>query len=157
QARGLNEAFMITEQILPMFRPSYTVAVKEYPLFDDMTETQLQIEDPSFDIIEEYEDTDVNIVNITAALTIRGNLYMPLAITAPVKTFKMFTHLWDTYDIKESQKASYYDFDVCDKDGQVFRDNIEEHYAPPKLTKESPIEEDSDSPCKDYPEDYPKN
>jgi len=133
QARGLSEAFQITEQILPMFRPSYNIKIQEYPMFDEMTETQLQIQDPEFDIIEEFAAEDVNLINVTFGLNLRGNLYMPLQLIAPVETVKLFNHLWDTQELKESQLASYYKWNVCSVDGKIYDTEIEEHYAPPKL------------------------
>ena len=41
QARGLNQAFMIVEQILPLFRPSHHISIKEYPPFDRDWETRV--------------------------------------------------------------------------------------------------------------------
>lgn len=147
QARGMNEAFMITEQILPMFRPTYALSVKEYPLFDDMTDTVLQIEDPAFEILDTFEDTDVNIMNVTFGLNLRGNLYMPLQLVGSIETVKMLNHLWDNQDIRDSQLASQYEFDVCSEDGRVYNTSIERHYASPKLTI-NPIDEDIvESPC----------
>jgi len=133
QARGLSEAFQITEQILPMFRPSYNIKIQEYPMFDEMTETQLQIQDPEFDILEEFGPEDTNMINVTFPLNLRANLYMPLQIIAPVETVELFNHLWDTQDVRESQLASYYKWNVCPVDGKIYDTEIEEHYAPPKL------------------------
>jgi len=151
QARGLNQAFMIVEQILPRFRPSYTIAIKEYPLFQDKTETQLLIEDPNFEIIEEFEDTDVNIVNVTFELTLRGNLYMPLQVQGPIKIVTLMNYLWDNYEIEESQLARHYEWEVCEKDGYIYHENLNRVYAPHKLiieddnTPEPPVV----SPCVD--------
>jgi len=132
QARGLNQAFQIIEQIMPMFRPTMPLQIQEYPLFDSMTLTQLQSDDPQFDIIEEFEETDVNIVNITIPLNIRGNLYMPLQISGPVEVVKLFNRLWDEKDYRDAQLASYYKMDVDTSTGLVY--NTEEiHYAPPKI------------------------
>ena len=134
QARGLNEAFQIVEQILPRFRPSYNIQIREYPLFDEMTETQLQIEDPAFEILEEFSAEDVNIINVTFGLNLRANLYMPLQLIGAVETVKLFNHLWETQDYKEAQLASYYKWNVCaDGDHKIYNTEIEEHYAPPKI------------------------
>jgi len=153
QARGLNQAFQIVEQILPLFRPTYAVAVKEYPLFDDMTETVLQIEDPSFEIIEEFEDTDVNIINVSMGLNIRGNLYMPLSLQAPIKVVKMLDYLWDLQEVQDSQKAAFYNCDVCEIDSKIYKESIVK-FAPPKLEEEIEKPKPADeSPC-DFPDKF---
>ncbi len=135
QARGLNEAFMIIEQILPRFRPSMTISIQEYPLFDTMTETQLLIDEPSFEIMADFEDVDVNIINVEMSLNLRSNLYMPLQVTGPVEVVKLTNYLYEAHNYKDSQKASYYEFDVCTKDGTVYNTS-ERHYAPPKMVSE---------------------
>jgi hypothetical protein len=130
QARGLNQAFQIVEQIMPRFRPTYPISIQEYPIFDNMTLTQLQSDDPQFEIIEEFDETDVNIVNVTIPLNLRSNLYMPLQISGPIKTVKLFNRLWQEKDYKDSELASYYKFDINSKTGLV--DNEESwHFAPP--------------------------
>lgn len=133
QARGLPQAYQAVEQILSRFRPSYAIAVREYPLFDKMTETQLLTQDPTFEIIEDFDEFDVNLVNVTFDLTLRGNLYMPLHVTGPIETVKLSNYLWDTYDIAESQAASYYEYDVCRFDGHIYNQSVENHIAPEKL------------------------
>ena len=149
QARGLNQAFMLVEQILPRFRPSYYIGIKEYPLFDDKTETQLLIEDPQFEILEEFQDTDVNIVNVTFGLDLRGNLYMPLQISAPIKIVTLMNHLWDNYEIKESQLARHYEWEVCPEDALIYHDNLDRIYAPHKLVVEPAPIDVIVSPCVD--------
>lgn len=149
QARGLNQAFMIVEQILPRFRPSYTIAIKEYPLFDDKTETQLLIEDPSYDILEEFQDTDVNLVNVTFGLDLRGNLYMPLQVAGPIKFVTMMGYLWDNHEIEESQLARHYEWEVCQEDGKIYHENLSRTYAPHKLVVEPRVELPYVSPCVD--------
>jgi hypothetical protein len=130
QARGLNEAFMIVEEILPFFRPSYTIDILEYPLFPELTTTQLLISDPEFDIINEFEETDVNIITITFPLTLRGNLYMPIQLQAPIEKVKMFNLLWNTRNIYESKVASYYEFDVNPFTHKIYNTAKEMHFAP---------------------------
>jgi hypothetical protein len=131
QARGLNQAFQIVEEIMPRFRPTYPISIQEYPIFDEMTLTQLEAQDPEFDILDEFENTDVNIINITIPLNLRSNLYMPLQVSGPIEVVKMFNKLWDKKDYRDSQLASYYKFDIDTNTGLV-KDCEDEHYAPPK-------------------------
>jgi hypothetical protein len=129
QARGLNQAFQIVEQIMPRFRPTYPISIQEYPIFDEMTLTQLDAEDPEFEIIDEFDETDVNIITVTIPLNLRGNLYMPLQVSGPIETVHLFNHLWEKKDYKDSQLASYYKFYVDTETGKVV-DCEDEHYAP---------------------------
>ena len=130
QARGLNEAFQIVEQMLPLFRPTYPISIQEYPLFEDKTETLLSISDPEFEIMDEFSQEDVNIVNVTFELGLKTNLYMPLKLAGPVETIRMMTHLWESQEYKESQLASHFEFDVCKFDGKIYNDSIHRAYAP---------------------------
>jgi hypothetical protein len=130
QARGLNQAFQIVEQIMPRFRPTYPISIHEYPIFDDMTLTQLQAEDPQFDIIDEFQDTDVNIITVTIPLNLRGNLYMPLQVAGPIETVHLFNKLWDKKDYRDSEFPSYYKFYVDTETGIVEEDYDECHSAP---------------------------
>lgn len=132
QARGLNEAFQIVEQILPMFRPTYPLSIQEYPLFDEKTETVLSISDPQFDIMNDFGPEDVNIVNVTFDLVLKSNLYLPLQLTGPIETVIMMNYLWDTQDYKESQLASHYEFDVCKFTGKIYNNSVHRAYAPEK-------------------------
>jgi len=138
-ARGLIETFMIIEQILPLFRPSYPIGIKEYPLFDDKTETTLLIGDPEFEILDEFDEFDVNLITVTMPLTLRGNIYSPLMVTAPIKTLTLINNLWYTHNLEDSEKASVYDFDICEN-GKPLNIAAEEHYRPSK-TPEAVTEE----------------
>lgn len=149
QTRGLNQAFQIVEQILPMFRPSYAIGIKEFPLFDDKTETQLLIEDPQFEILEQFEDTDVNIISVDFALNLRGNLYMPLQVQGAIEKVTFMNHLWDNYELEESQLASHYEWDVCGIDGKIYHQHLDRVYAPHKLVVPVYEVEAETSPCID--------
>jgi hypothetical protein len=131
QARGLNQAFQIIEQIMPRFRPTYSISIQEYPLFDNMTLTQLEADDPDFEILDEFEETDINIITVTIPLNLRANLYMPLQVSGPIEIVKLFNRLWDDKDYRDSSLASYYKFYIDTETGTV--ENCEDwHYAPPK-------------------------
>ena len=112
QARGLTEAFMIVEQILPLFRPSMPLKIKEFPLFQHLTETQLLISDPEFDINEEFENEDVNIMTVKFELMLKGNLYLPLELTGKIEKVEMYNHLMKNQNIYDSILESKYTFDI---------------------------------------------
>jgi hypothetical protein len=129
QTRGLNQAFMIIEQILPMFRPTYPLEIQEFPLFKEKTLTQLECDDPQFEIIEDFQDTDVNIVNVTIPLNLRSNLYMPLRLQGPILEVQMYMKQWFEEDFREAKLASYFEFYVDDETGLVY-DYAWWHFAP---------------------------
>lgn len=110
QTRGLTQASQLTEEILAHFNPSMNLNLLECPIFNEKTETQILISDPVFEINDEFEEDDVNIISVSFELTVRGNIYSPIEMVAPVKTIKLFTHVWDEYDYKESKLSSYYNF-----------------------------------------------
>ncbi len=125
QARGMTMATQLTEQILSFFNPSMNLNIKEFPLFTEMTQTQIKIEDPEFEIIEEFEDTQVNIINVTFNLTIRGNIYSNIGYQAPIEVVEMFTHVWDDFVYQQSKLSTYYKFDI--EDGKIVNQR-ERHY-----------------------------
>jgi hypothetical protein len=143
QARGMTMATQLTEQILSYFNPSMNLNIREFPLFTEMTQTQIQIQDPEFEIINEFEDTDVNIINVTFGLTIRGNIYSQIGYEAPLEILGMFIQIWDDYDYQTSKMASYYKFDqTTDEDG--YYTQTERHFVGTKEKDEfvdAPLEE----------------
>ena len=113
QARGMSSATQITESILAFFNPSYQLRIKEFPLFDDFTVTQLLLtSDPEFEIKDEFEETEVNIINVTFNLTLRGNIYRNINYQNPIEVVNMFTHIWDEYNEYVARLSSYYKFDI---------------------------------------------
>jgi len=120
QARGMNQAFQIVEQILPKFRPSVEINIQELPLFDETTKTQVLISDPTFDINDEMEDEDINIINISIDITIRGNLYLPINIVGPIEVVKMFFYSIKDKDRKDAKLASKFKWTI--EEGQVINE-----------------------------------
>ena len=112
QARGLTIATQVTEEILSKFNPSLNLEIKEFPIFTEPTETQILIGDPAFEIITDFETIDVNIMQVTFDINIRGNIYSPIELSGPIEVVKLFTHIWDEEDYKDSKLADYYRFDV---------------------------------------------
>jgi len=130
QARGMTMATQLTEQILSYFNPSMNLNIKEFPLFTEMTQTQIRISDPEFEILEEFEDTQINIINVTFNLNIRGNIYSGIGYQAPIEVVKIFNHIWDEFTYQQSKLASYYKFDIentISKSGKVIK-QTERHY-----------------------------
>ena len=112
QARGLTIASQVTEEILSKFNPSLNLEIKEFPIFTEPTETQILISDPAFEIITDFETTDINIIQVTFDINVRGNIYSPIELSGPIEVVKLFTHIWDEVDYKDSKLADYYRFDI---------------------------------------------
>ena len=113
QARGMTMATQLMEQILKFFNPSMNLTLQEYPIFTELTNTQILLSaDPEFEIIEEFEDTQVNLINITFPLTIRGNIYSDLDYQAPIEVIEMFIHVWDEFNYQQSKMGLYYKLDL---------------------------------------------
>jgi len=124
QTRGLTIASQITEEMLVMFNPTLNLMIEEFPLFDHRTETQILVADPAFEILDEFSEEDVNIINVTFDITVRGNIYSPIGIEGPIKVVKMFVHLWDEKEYESSKLASYYRFDVDQVTRKVSKETL---------------------------------
>lgn len=135
QARGLTIASQITEEILINFNPSLNLMIQEFPLFDNKTETQILIADPAFEKIDEYAETDVNIIQVTFDITIRGNIYSPIDISGAIETVNWYNHMWNEADIQSSKLASYYKFDISESTGKVYKETSRHFDATEKYSE----------------------
>ena len=114
QTRGLTQATQITETILSKFNPSLNLLIEEFPLLDT-TETQILISDPTFEIITEFETTDVNIINVSFEVTVRGNIYSPIGLTGAVDQIGIYMNIWEKKRISDSKLAAYWNIDTKTK------------------------------------------
>ena len=114
QARGLTAATQLTETILSKFNPTLNLEIQEFPLFD-LTETQISIGDPAFEIMDEFEATDVNVINVTFDVMVRGNIYSPIQIAGRIETVHFFNNVWWEKTSTDKNMASYYGYGI-DKD-----------------------------------------
>lgn len=125
QTRGMNEAFQIVEQILPKFRPSLTIQVREFPLFEETTNTQILLSDPTFEINDEMDEEDINIINVSFDITLRGNLYPPINIVAPIEVVKMFNYIIEQKDKNDIKLASKFKWNI---ENSMIISEESEHY-----------------------------
>jgi hypothetical protein len=135
QARGLTMATQITEEILSQFNPSYNLNLVEFPLFTEKTQTQILIQDPEFDIIEEFEDTQVNIINVTFQIVVRGNLYSSIGYQSPIEIVDIFYHIWDEMDREQSKLATYYKMDVSTETHKIYQETLRSYNGTEKYNK----------------------
>lgn len=127
QARGMEEACIITEQIASFFNPSYPLKIREIPFQINETTIPLELQGISFET-EEYDDFSTNIVTVTFDLTLKGNIYPAILDTANVEqiniflnniknkiqlsnAFKITKNTFETYDYN-----NFNDFNITIKD-----------------------------------------
>ncbi len=151
QARGLTQASQVTEQILSYFKPTMNLNILECPIFNEKTETQIQISDPAFEINDDFEDKDVNIISVTFDITVRGNIYSPITLVAPLDTIKIFTHIWDLQDIEDSKMSSYYKFERDQNSGIL---NITERMFNGSIPYDEVIEAENENIVINNRQDY---
>lgn len=77
QCRGMNEATMIVEQILPKFNPIYNLDVWDVQNLDEPTRIPVRLLDISISS-EDYEELSQNIITVTGSISIMGNIYPPI-------------------------------------------------------------------------------
>lgn len=126
QARGMNEASIIIEQVLAYFNPTYCLRIRELPI-DGLDPTSIILDLNSTDIEQQsFDDYSTNIVTIRFSLTLRGNIYPAIKDQEVIKQIQMFIYGEDLIDmdIKDNVvtsnkkiKAQKDDVITYDKDG----------------------------------------
>jgi len=86
--RGMNEATMIIEQVLPKFNPIYNIDIYDAENLNEPTRIPVKLLDVSIQT-EEYEELSSNIMTVTMSFNIQGNLYPPIKSIERIKEFKM--------------------------------------------------------------------
>lgn len=78
-ARTMTDLTIIVEQILPLFRPTMNIRIKELDYFEDTTSVPINFNGISFDFpMDNGEDDDVRILTADIDMTLRGNLFLPI-------------------------------------------------------------------------------
>lgn len=122
QSRGYTITSQIVENILINFNPSLNLMIKEFPIFEDKTETQILISDPAFEVLDEFAEEEINLQQVTFDITVRGNIYSEIDIQGPIETVNMYTHIWDQADYEDSVLSRYYKFDVSESTGKIYKE-----------------------------------
>ena len=115
QTRGLTINTQVVEEMLCKFNPTLALWIQEFPIFAEATETQISISDPQFEILDEFQDTDTNIINTTFDINLRGNIYSPLSVIGRIEEVKLFFQIWDKKQRIQNKIASYYKYDINKK------------------------------------------
>ena len=85
-ARTMSDLTMIIEQILPLFRPTYNIRLKELDYQEETTSVPIELGGVSFDLpVDLSEDDDIRIISADIELTLRGNMYLPIKDTGVIE------------------------------------------------------------------------
>lgn len=99
QARGMNEASIIMEQILSYFNPTYTMRIKEIPMSNvEPTSIVLELTDTQIEQ-QMMDDYSTNIVTIRFNLTLRGNIYPAIKDQGIIKEIQLFLYNEDLLNL----------------------------------------------------------
>lgn len=89
QCRGMNEALMIVEQVVPLFNPIYNIDIFDVPNLSEPTRVPISLLDISIEDAE-YDEFSSNIFNVNLGLELKGNIYPPIKTIERIKEFKMY-------------------------------------------------------------------
>lgn len=109
QCRGMNEATQIIEQVAPVFNPILNVDVWDATNLSEPTRVPVRLDDISIET-EDYDELSTNIVNVTLALTLVGNLYPPIKSVPRIKQFQMYFNQIE--DEKNATRKEMLEWDV---------------------------------------------
>ena len=73
QCRGMNEALMIVEQVVPLFNPIYNIDIFDVPNLSEPTRVPISLLDISIEDAE-YDVFSSNIFNVNLELESKGNI-----------------------------------------------------------------------------------
>lgn len=109
QCRGMNEATQIVEQIAPVFNPILNIDVWDAANLSEPTRVPVRLDDISIET-EDYDEISTNIVNVTLALSLVGNLYAPIKSIPRIKQFQMYFNQIE--DEKNATRKEMLEWDV---------------------------------------------
>jgi len=128
--RGFNEACMIIEQIACKFNPIINIDVYDATNLDEPTRIPVSLLDIGIEP-SEYEELSSNIVNVSAGISIKGNIYPPIKSIERIKEFKMFLNESLEPKFNNYTKKTVFDYDVIDgeaQNGEMFIPEIMDTY-----------------------------
>lgn len=93
-ARTMSDLTIILEQILPQFRPTLNIRMQELDFVENDETIPISFDGVSFDFpIDTDIDSDIRTITADIALTMRGNLYLPIKDAKIVK--EVYANLQD--------------------------------------------------------------
>ena len=100
-----DEALEITEQILPLFQPSYQMSIKLVDSMEEFRDIPIILNSVSYS--DDYEGSfdDKKITLITMQFTCKSYIYGPVGTQAPIKKAKVDYHT--EVDLTSTRQVSY--------------------------------------------------
>lgn len=98
--RGMNEATMILEQVLPKFNPHLQIDINEIPNLSEPTRVTVALLDVGTES-QDYDEISQNIITVNFGIELRGNIYPPIKTIEKIKEFKMRLIENETTDVKK--------------------------------------------------------
>ena len=100
-----DEALEITEQILPLFQPSYQMSIKLVDSMEEFRDIPIILNSVSYS--DDYEGSfdDKKITLITMQFTCKSYIYGPVGTQAPIKKAKVDYHT--DVDLTSTRQVSY--------------------------------------------------
>lgn len=110
--RGMNEASMILEQIIPMFNPYVALDINDADNLNEPTRCIITCPDCTFEA-DDYDEFSQNLVTVIATIELLGNIYQPIKDYSKIKEFiangyfneDKFIMNWDVVDTIPVEKT----------------------------------------------------
>jgi hypothetical protein len=85
-SRTTEDGLQIIEQILPYFRPDFTVTIKEVTELDIKRDVTIVLD--GIDPTDTWESSvaETRVTAWTLSFTVRGNIYPPISLSKPILT-----------------------------------------------------------------------
>lgn len=125
--KNFCDATMILENILPLFRPTYTLPIYETPIQTEPTSILLQIDNQSIEIDSDLGDDDVRLVGLQIDLTLFGNIYLPIRDEAMVKKIRMYIN--EEIEGKFQKSLLFYNLEKIDDNTMAEFQSTDENFA----------------------------
>jgi hypothetical protein len=117
QCRGMNEATQIVEQIAPKFNPTVNLDIWDAQNLNEPTRVPVRLDDIQMSQ-EEYEELSTNLVMVTFAISLHGNLYPPIRVIPRVQEFQMYLNQIETNQEATRKEMLEWDVDLEGKIGE---------------------------------------
>lgn len=125
--KNFCDATMILENILPLFRPTYTLPIYEIPIQQEPTSILLQLDNQNIEIDSDLGDDDVRLVGLQIDITLFGNIYLPIRDESMVKKLRLYIN--EESEDKFRKSLFFYNLEKIDDTTMVEFQSTNENIA----------------------------
>lgn len=111
--KNFSEMTAIIENILPLFRPTYTLPVYEVSIQQEPTSIILQLDSQSINFDSEYDSEQMNYVSINLDFTLQGNLYLPIKDEKTITKMRLYINEESENEYRKS--LLFYNIEALDE------------------------------------------